>query len=173
MNILLSAFRRYLLLACTATAFAISAHAQTVLPNATASTPYSFQITTSPPQSGGTTYTAENLPPGLSINATTGLISGTTTAVGFYKGNLSFTSSGTATLYPYQITVDPAAGTPVITSSGGPTGTVGTPFTYTIVATNNPSSYTIAQLPPGLSISGGVISGTPTTAKPSSGGYGY
>ncbi len=52
----------------------------------------------------------------------------------------------------------------MITSSGGPTGTVGSAFTYSIVATNNPTNYSIATLPPGLTASGGVISGTPTTA---------
>ena len=164
MNYLLSSFCRRVLFACTVACLAIAARAQTILPDATAGQAYSFQITTVPPQSGATTYSEEGFPAGLSIGASTGLITGTTTAVGTYKGNLSFTNSSGTTLYPYQITVDPADGTPVITSSGGPTGTVGSAFTYSIVATNNPTNYSIATLPPGLTASGGVISGTPTTA---------
>lgn len=164
MNYLLSTFGRRFLLACTFAALAVGARAQTILPSPTAGQAYSFQITTNPPQPGGTTYAEESFPAGLSINASTGLISGTTTTVGTYKGNLSFTANSATTLYPYQITVDPAPGTPVITSTGGPVGTVGTPFSYAIEATNNPTNYTIALLPPGLVAAGGQITGTPTTA---------
>jgi hypothetical protein len=138
--------------------------AQTILPDSTEGQPYSFQIVTNPAQPAGTTYTAEGLPAGLSIGASTGVISGVTVAVGTYKGNLSLSSGSSTSPYPYQITVDPAAGTPTITSSGGPTGTVGTPFNYTIVATDSPTSYNIAELPPGLASSGAEISGTPTIA---------
>lgn len=155
---------RFLLLFVPFLAFALALQAQTILPNATAGQAYSFQITTVPPQNGGTTYTQEGFPSGLGIDAATGLISGTTVAVGTYKGNLRFIANSGTTLYPYQITVDPAPGTPVITSSGGPTGVVGTAFSYTIEATNGPTNYTIATLPPGLSASGATISGTPTTA---------
>ncbi len=150
--------------AWVASVLAVEVHAQTILPDPTAGQAYSFQITTSPPQPASTTYSAEGLPVGISINSASGLVSGTTANVGAYKGNLSFTANSSTVLYPYQITVDPAPGTPVITSSGGPGGTVGVPFSYTIAATNNPTSYTIALLPPGLTASGGTISGTPTTA---------
>ncbi|HWA11149.1 MAG TPA: immunoglobulin domain-containing protein [Opitutaceae bacterium] len=160
----LAFLRRPLFAVLSFAALALGVRAQTILPNPTAGQPYSFQITTQPPQSGGTTYAEEGFPSGLSIDAATGLISGTTVTVGTFKGNLSFTTSSGTTLYPYQITVDPAPGTPVITSSGGPVGTVGQPFSYTIEATNSPTNYTIAPLPPGLSASGALITGTPTTA---------
>jgi hypothetical protein len=59
---------------------------------------------------------------------------------------------------------------PVINSPASATGTVGTPFTYTITATNSPTSYNATgTLPPGLSFSGSTISGTPTTAGTYSG----
>lgn len=53
---------------------------------------------------------------------------------------------------------------PVITSTLTASGNQGTPFTYTIVATNTPTSYNATGLPSGLSINTttGVISGTPT-----------
>lgn len=55
---------------------------------------------------------------------------------------------------------------PVINSSLTANGTVGTAFSYTITATNNPTSFNATSLPGGLSVNTatGVISGTPTTA---------
>ncbi len=53
-----------------------------------------------------------------------------------------------------------------ITSATTASGTKATPFTYTITATNSPTSYAAAGLPSGLSIntSTGVISGTPSVS---------
>jgi hypothetical protein len=58
------------------------------------------------------------------------------------------------------------SGVPVITSPLTASGNSGKPFTYQITATNNPTSYSAAGLPAGLSLntSTGLISGTPTTA---------
>ena len=128
---------------------ATEGRAQTILPDPTEGQAYAFAIVTNPPQPAGTTYTADGLPPGLSMGTSSGVISGVTDAVGLYKGTL-YLSLGTSTSpFPYQITVDPAPGTPTITSGGGPVGTVGIPFAYTIEASDGPTSYNIAQLPPG------------------------
>ncbi|KAB2661568.1 MAG: hypothetical protein DVB32_02330, partial [Verrucomicrobia bacterium] len=55
---------------------------------------------------------------------------------------------------------------PVITSAATIQGTVGQSFSYSITATESPTSYGAANLPAGLSLdpTTGVISGTPTTA---------
>jgi hypothetical protein len=55
---------------------------------------------------------------------------------------------------------------PVINSAASATGTVGSPFSYTITASNSPTSFAISSgtLPAGLSLSGATISGTPTAA---------
>ena len=53
---------------------------------------------------------------------------------------------------------------PIITSAGTASGTVGTPFTYSIVASGSPTGYTVTgSLPNGISYdpNSGVISGTP------------
>jgi hypothetical protein len=141
----------------------IAVHAQTILPDPTAGRPYSFQIATNPPQPEGTAYAADGLPAGLSINASTGVVSGTTSTVGLFKGTLYFSFGSASSSYPDQITVDAAAGAPTISSDGSAFGTVGTPFLYTIAASNSPASYNYAPLPPGLTASGALISGTPTT----------
>ena len=59
---------------------------------------------------------------------------------------------------------------PAITSALTASGTVGTPFSYPITATNNPTSFNAAGLPAGLSVNTttGVIAGTPTAAGSSS-----
>ncbi len=55
---------------------------------------------------------------------------------------------------------------PAITSSLSASGTVNSPFTYSIVASNTPNNYTATGLPSGVTLntSTGVISGTPTQA---------
>jgi Putative Ig domain len=57
------------------------------------------------------------------------------------------------------------AGIPMISSASTDSVTANSPYTYTIVASNSPTSYNAAPLPAGLSINTatGVISGTPTT----------
>ena len=54
--------------------------------------------------------------------------------------------------------------TPYINSVSAVTGTLGTPFAFTVTATATPTTFTATGLPPGLSInsSTGIITGTPT-----------
>ena len=122
-------------------------------------TAFSYQISaTNTP----TSYGATGLPAALSVNSTTGLISGTPTATGTSTVTLSATNSkgtGHATL---TLTVPVAQ--PVVTSATTASGKVGTAFSYQISATNTPTSYGATGLPAGLSVNGstGLISGTPT-----------
>ena len=55
--------------------------------------------------------------------------------------------------------------TPVITSALKATGAIGKAFTYTITATNSPTSFSVSRRPGGLTLNKatGVISGTPTS----------
>lgn len=76
----------------------------------------------------------------------------------------SFILSGTQ----LQFAVTSATTAPSITSSGTASGTVGTSFSYSITASNSPTSYSLISgaLPPGLSLnaSTGTVSGTPSSA---------
>jgi hypothetical protein len=63
---------------------------------------------------------------------------------------------------PRDLWLSPLA--PRITSPATAGGTIGTPFSYQIVATNSPTSYDATGLPAGLTTNTatGLISGTPT-----------
>lgn len=110
-----------------------------------------------------TSYAATGLPPGLTINTTTGVISGTPTTPGVYNVMLTATNGSGSTPQTLTITINLLA--PVVTSAGTASGTVSTPFTYQITASNLPASFNATGLPPGLSVNTatGLISGTPTT----------
>lgn len=133
----------------------------------TVGAPFSYSViaTNSP-----TNYavTAGTLPAGLSINATTGVISGTPTAVSTASVTVTATNgagSGSNTISFNIVLPSP----PVVTASTF-TGTVGTAFSNNIVATNLPTSYAYTGvLPAGLSFNTttGAITGTPTVAASS------
>jgi hypothetical protein len=147
----------------------------TSLPQGTINFAYSSTLTAI----GGTqpytwTISIGSLPSGLTINPSTGQISGKPTAT----GTVSFTvkvvdssstqQSATANL---SITVNPAL---AITTATLPAGSVGSTYSTTLVATGGVIPYTwnvtSGSLPSGLSLAAntGVISGTPTTAETSS-----
>jgi hypothetical protein len=108
-----------------------------------------------------------SLPPGLTLNTTTGLISGiTSNTPASYTFTITATNAG-GTSTAVSFTINVTVPVPVVTGSSQ-SGVVGTPFSYTISATNTPTSYAVASgtLPAGLSLdtTTGIISGTPTTA---------
>jgi hypothetical protein len=87
-------------------------------------------------------------------------------------GNLNLPGSYTFTLRAFDdihmttldktITVAAALGAPIVTSAANANVIAGTPFTYTITASGNPTSFSATNLPPGLTFNNGVISGTPS-----------
>ena len=113
------------------------------------------------------------LPPGLTVNATTGVVSGTPTASGLYSTTVAVTNSGGLTSNKLvSFTINPTVA-PVITSPTFASLSVGVPMSpIQIVATNPPIlSYAIqpgSSLPAGLVLDTvtGIISGTPTTPGP-------
>jgi hypothetical protein len=109
---------------------------------------------------------ATGLPPGLSADPVTGVISGTPTADGSFGVTLTVTDEGVTNTFTLQLTFTSDPAIPVIISPRETTLAAGQPFTYTIVAPSSNQSGTtftlIGTLPLGLSFDAatGTISGT-------------
>jgi alpha-tubulin suppressor-like RCC1 family protein len=107
-------------------------------------------------------YKAEVLPPGLTLNATNGIISGTNLESGTFYIQLATLNACAGDSQTLTLVV--SSGAPVITSARSASGVAGTAFTYTITATQSPTTYSAQGLPPGVIVNPltGVISGTPS-----------
>lgn len=134
----------------------------------TVGTGFSYATTTSVVAGAPvTSYNLTSLPPGLSGNSTTGVLSGTPTTAGVYPVSVSANNlNGTGAVKTVTITIGAAAGAPVISSAATAVVAVNAPFTYTVTASNSPTSFLAVGLPLGLSLNSatGVIGGTPTVA---------
>jgi hypothetical protein len=108
--------------------------------------------------------TATHLPPGLSYDPLTGLISGRPTVNGSFGVTLTVTDGSVTTTSTLQLTFTSDPAVPVITSPREATLVPGKSFHYKIVDSSQQSGTTfsiIGQLPPGLTLNPvtGVISG--------------
>ncbi len=148
----------------------------TSLPNGQVGTAYSATLAAS----GGTapytwTLSTGTLPDGLTLDGTTGIISGTPTATATATpltftakdaGNPVQSATGQVALTIVAANVTPLA----ITTTSLPDGQVTAAYSVTLAATGGTTPYTWAltagTLPAGLSLNAasGVISGTPTAA---------
>lgn len=124
--------------------------------------PFSYQITAS---GEPTSYSASNLPSGLTLNSSTGLISGTPTVSGITFTATITASNAVFTSVPASL-VFTVNSLPFITSPLTATANYNQAFTYQLASSEYPAptSFSASNLPQGLSIntSTGAITGTPT-----------
>ncbi|GAA0996316.1 hypothetical protein GCM10009555_091900 [Acrocarpospora macrocephala] len=130
---------------------------------------YSDQLTFS----GGTapfvwSVSSGTLPPGLTLNSATGLLSGTPTTAGSYPFTVKITDSGNQTDTRAVTLVVVAS--PTLNFPAPPGGQVGVPYNdqLTVSGGTAPFAWSVSSgtLPPGLTLNSatGLLSGTPTTA---------
>ena len=141
----------------------------TSLPSGSTCSTYSQTLTAS---GGKTPYTwsvtAGSLPAGLSLNSSTGVMSGTPKTTGTSNFTVQVKDAINVTIAKtLSITI---SGPLTISTVSLPTGTIGTTYSQTVTATGGKTPYTwsikAGSLPAGLSLAGstGLISGAPTTA---------
>jgi uncharacterized protein (TIGR03437 family) len=145
----------------------------TTLPNGIVNTPYTATLQAS---SGTSPYTfslasGSTLPAGLSLNASSGVISGAPAAAGSFSIQVQVTDSAGATpAQPQTLTLNVNPSTLSITSTATlPVAFVGIPYQTTLTAMGGAQPYTWAttgNLPAGLSFNSrtGSLSGTLTSA---------
>jgi guanyl-specific ribonuclease Sa len=141
--------------------------------------PVSLQIQASVPDGDTLTYSAAHLPTGLSIDTSTGLVSGTLTnqSAGTYATTVSVSDGTNTTTAAFNWTVTDVT-SPVMTNPGSQSNLEGDPVNLQIVTTDadgDPLTYSATPLPAGLSLntSTGLISGTIsyTAAETNGGNY--
>ncbi|MFZ4857456.1 MAG: putative Ig domain-containing protein [Desulfuromonadaceae bacterium] len=142
----------------------------TVMPRGMLGVAYSIMLNAS---GGSASYTfskpAGTLPTGLSLNATTGIISGTPTATGTFTFTAMVSDPySRSDSKSFTIFIDPVF---TITTTSLNTVVVGSPYNQSVAVIGGLAPYTWSitsgVLPSGLTINSatGVISGTPTTAS--------
>lgn len=135
------------------------------LPDGTAGSAYANVQLSATGGGGGYTWTSSNLPPGMTLSAD-GVLGGTPTTAGSYSFTAAVSSGDgqSASLNLSVSVVDPALS---VTTTSPIVTVAGVSFSQALQATGGGGGYvwSIASgtLPAGLSLSGGVISGTPTT----------
>ncbi|MBT2226559.1 S-layer family protein [Nonomuraea sp. NEAU-A123] len=157
-----------------------SAHSTVVTPNAspTLTFPpppagqvgiaYSDQLT----MSGGTgpfvwSVSVGSLPPGLTLNAATGLLSGTPTTAGSYPFTVKVTDANNQ--FDTRAATLVIAASPTLTFPPPPAGQVGVAYSDQLTMSGGTGpfvwSVSVGSLPPGLTLNAatGLLSGTPTT----------
>jgi hypothetical protein len=139
------------------------------LPSATVTVTYTQTAVTATGGSGSYSWSQTGLPAGLSINSSSGVISGTPTTLAGSPFNVVVTvtdTNGTTATKTYSLAV---SALPLkITTGLLPPGVVNLAYTYTSInATGGLGgyTYTVTGLPPGLTTDGnGDITGTPTSS---------
>src|SRR4029077_5721711 len=133
----------------------------------TANSAVSLQLSASDPDGDALTYSATGLPPGLTVNTATGLISGTlsSTSAGTYNVTATAADASLASSKTFTWTVTSANRAPVLTAPANQTSTANSAVSLQLNASDpdgDTLTYSATGLPPALTVNTttGLISGT-------------
>ncbi len=133
-----------------------------------AGTAGTFTVTSTATPAATYSVSSGTLPTGVTLNATTGVLSSTTSAVaGVYTFTISASNGvGTAATQPFTLTIAKA---PTITSAASTTFVQGSPSTFNVTSTGTPAAtYSVSSgtLPNGVTLNPttGVLSSTADAA---------
>jgi hypothetical protein len=142
---------------------------------ANAGQPYTCQIGATDADGGPLVYSLDAAPQGMTINASTGLISWTPTnaqagANGVTVRVTDPTARSTTSSFSVTVSAAGSASPPAITSSAPGTATYGVAYTYQVTATDpdgGPLAYSLVTAPAGMAIgsASGLVSWTPARAQ--------
>ncbi len=109
------------------------------------------------------TFSANNLPDGLTFDPSNQTINGTPTYSGITNVTLTAVNSYGTDVETLVITINEGAQPPTITSALTATATKDYPFSYTLTADGSqPIVFNASNLPTGLTFNGNVMNGIPT-----------
>ena len=138
----------------------------TSIPSADVQVNYSATFTASGGSGTGYSYAISTPPPGLSINASTGVLSGAPSSSGSFS--FTVTARDSAGFTGTSATVTLAVNTALTLSPSTLTsGQVGTGYSQAFTANGGSGGYSymlVGTPPPGLGLNSNVLSGTPTSS---------
>jgi PKD repeat protein len=112
-------------------------------------------------------FSLSTFPSGMTIDATSGLISWTPSNAGNFDVSVLASNTAGNDTQSFTISVQPAPSLPVITSTPGIMATVGQDYLYDVEASGDPApSFSLTASPPGMVIDSntGLIQWTPTAS---------
>jgi hypothetical protein len=135
----------------------------------TAGQPVQLQLQASDANGSALLFAAASLPPGLSVNSSTGRITGTPSVPGNFSVTVSVSNGAQSASQTFAWTILEPNVAPTFNTPASQTSTAGDAIVMRLDASDNnadPITFSITGLPPGLNLaaSSGWITGTVTTA---------
>ncbi|MEM7028864.1 MAG: putative Ig domain-containing protein [Chloroflexota bacterium] len=125
-------------------------------------------LVASDPNGDSLTFSASGLPAGLSLNTSSGVISGNPITAGVSNVSVSVSDGLASANISFVWTInDIPNNAPVLTNPGDQTNTIGDNVSLTLQANDSDGdslTFSASGLPTGLNLSGNIISGNPTSA---------